>query len=100
RAAMVDFMEDTLSIVRWYLVPGNHKEAAGIAARVTNQPAERFGLLFTKSDYYRDPNMIPDLDALQRNVDMTRDLGFVKSTLDVRKYTDLTIVEEAAKRLK
>src|SRR5262245_50911454 len=93
RAAMVDFMEDTLRIVRWYLDPAHQKEVAEIAARVTKQPPERFGWLFTKSDYYRDPNMIPDLDALQRNVDMTRDLGFVKSSLDVRKYTDLTIVE-------
>jgi NitT/TauT family transport system substrate-binding protein len=100
RAAMVDFMEDTLHIVRWYLDPANHKEAAEIAARVTKQPAERFGWLFTKNDYYRDPNMLPDLDALQRNVDMTRDLGFVKTSLDVKKYTDLSIVEEAAKRLK
>jgi sulfonate transport system substrate-binding protein len=100
RAAMVDFMEDTLRIVRWYLDPANQKESAEIAARVTKQPAERFGWLFTKSDYYRDPNMIPDLDALQRNVDMTRDLGFVKSSLDIKKYTDLTLVEEAAKRLK
>jgi NitT/TauT family transport system substrate-binding protein len=100
RAAMVDFMEDTLRIVRWYLDPANQKEAAEIAARVTKQPAERFGWLFTKSDYYRDPDMIPDLDALQRNVDMTRDLGFVKSSLDIKKYSDLTLVEEAAKRLK
>ena len=100
RAAMIDFMEDTLRIVRWYLDPANQKEAAEIAARVTKQPAERFGWLFTKSDYYRDPNMIPDLDALQRNVDMTRDLGFVKSSLDIKKYTDLTLVEEAARRLK
>jgi NitT/TauT family transport system substrate-binding protein len=100
RAAMVDFMEDTLRIVRWYLDPANQKEAAEIAARATKQPAERFGWLFTKSDYYRDPDMIPDLDALQRNVDMTRDLGFVKSSLDIKKYTDLTLVEEAAKRLK
>lgn len=100
RAAMVDFMEDTLRIVRWYLDPANHKEAAEIAARVTKQPPERFGWLFTKDDYYRDPNMLPDLDALQRNVDMTRDLGFVKQSLDVKKYTDLSIVEEAAKRLK
>lgn len=100
RAAMVDFMEDTLRIVRWYLDPANHKEAAEIAARVTKQPPERFGWLFTKDDYYRDPNMLPDLAALQRNVDMTRDLGFVKQSLDVKKYTDLSIVEEAAKRLK
>jgi sulfonate transport system substrate-binding protein len=100
RAAMVDFMEDTLRIVRWYLDPANQKEAAEIAARITKQPAERFGWLFTKQDCYRDPNMLPDLDALQKNVDMTRDLGFVKSSLDVRKYADLSIVEEAAKRLK
>jgi hypothetical protein len=31
---------------------------------------------------------------------MTRDLGFVKSTLDVKSKADLSIVEEAAKRLK
>jgi NitT/TauT family transport system substrate-binding protein len=100
RAAMVDFMEDTLRIVRWYLDPANQKEAAEIAARITKQPAERFGWLFTKNDAYHDPDMLPDLEALQRNVDMTRDLGFIKSSLDVKKYSDLSIVEEAAKRLK
>jgi ABC-type nitrate/sulfonate/bicarbonate transport system substrate-binding protein len=100
RAAMVDFMEDTLRIVQWYLDPKNQKEAAEIAARVTKQPAERFSWLFTDKDYYRDPNMIPDLDALQKNLDMTKDLGFVRASLDIKKYTDLSITEEAAKRLK
>jgi NitT/TauT family transport system substrate-binding protein len=99
RAAMVDFMEDTIRIVRWYLDPKNQKEAAEIAARITKQPAERFGWLFTKDDYYRDPNMIPDLEALQRNVDMTKDLGFIKESLDVKKHSDLSIIQEAAKRL-
>jgi hypothetical protein len=27
-------------------------------------------------------------------------LGFLKQTLDIKKYTDLSLVEEAAKRLK
>ena len=31
---------------------------------------------------------------------MTKDLGFVRASFDVKKYTDLSIVEEAAKRLK
>ena len=44
--------------------------------------------------------MLPNLDALQRNVDMTHELGFVKTTLDVTKYADLSLVQEAAKRLK
>jgi len=100
RAAMVDFMEDTLRIVRFFLDEKNHTAAAEIASKLTKQPADRFGWLFTKQDYYRDLDMLPNLDALQRNVDMVRDLGFIKSTIDVKKYADLSIVEEAAKRLK
>ncbi len=100
RAAMVDFMEDTLRITQWFLDPKNHKEVMEIAGRVTKQPPARFDWLFTKRDTYRDPNMLPDLVALQKNVDMTRDLGFIRAGLDVKKYTDLSIVEEARKRLK
>ena len=100
RAAMVDFMEDTLRIVQWYLDPKNQKAAAEIAARVTKQPVERFGWLFTDKDYFRDPNMIPDLASLQKNLDMTKDLGFMRASLDIKKFTDLSITEEAAKRLK
>src|SRR5262249_33848089 len=100
RAAMVDFMEDSLRIVRWYIDPANHKEATEIASRVTKQPAERFDWIFTKNDTYRDPNMKPNLDALQKNVDMTKDLGFVRASFDVKKNSDLSIVEEAANRLK
>jgi sulfonate transport system substrate-binding protein len=100
RAAMIDFMEDSLRTVRWYLDPKNHDEVMQIAARVTKQPPERFDWVFTKKDAYRDPNMLPDLNALQRNVDMTRDLGFVRGAIDVKKHADLSLVEEAAKRLR
>jgi sulfonate transport system substrate-binding protein len=100
RAAMVDFMEDSVRIVRWYLDPKNQKEAAEIAARVTKQPVERFGWLFTVADYYRNPDMVPDLKALQSNVNITKELGLVKDHIDVEKYTDLSIVQDALKRLK
>jgi len=100
RAAMVDFMEDTLRIVRWYIDPKNQKEVMEIAAKVTKQPPERFTWLYTKQDYFRDPNMLPNLDALQSNVRMTKELGFIKSDMDVKKYADLGIVQEAAQRLK
>ena len=99
RAAMVDFMEDTLRITRWFLDPANHGEAMAIAGRLTKQPPERYDWLFTHRDAFHDRNMLPDLEALQKNVDMTHELGFVPSTLDVKKHTDLSIVEEAAKRL-
>jgi len=100
RAALVDFMEDSIRIVQWYLDPKNHKEAMEIAARVTKQPAERFDWLFTERDNYRDKNMMPNLTALQANVDLVKDLGFVKASVDIKKHSDLSIVEEAAKRLK
>ena len=100
RAAMSDFMEDALRIARWYLDPANHDEVMQIAARVTKQPAERFSWVFTKQDFYRDPNLLPNLKALQSNVNMTRELGFVKVDIDVPKFADLSFVEEAAKRLK
>jgi sulfonate transport system substrate-binding protein len=100
RAAIVDFMEDSMRIERWFLDPKNHDEAAAIASRITKQPPERFGWLFTTNDYYRSPDMRPDLIALQKNVDMTRDLGFVKDSFDVKTHSDLSLIEEAAKRLK
>jgi NitT/TauT family transport system substrate-binding protein len=100
RAAMVDFMEDTLRIVHWYLDPANHKEATEIAGRVTKQPAAQFDWLFTKQDEYHDRDMMPNLTALQGNVDLTRDLGLVRSSVDVKKIAELSIVQEAAKRLK
>ncbi len=100
RAALTDMMEDSLRIVRWYLDPANHKEAMEICARITKQPAERYAWAFTKQDNYRDPNMMPDLAALQRNVDLTRDLGFIGKGFDVTKFADLSVVQDAAKRLK
>jgi sulfonate transport system substrate-binding protein len=100
RAAMVDFMEDTLRITRWFLDPVNHNEVTEIAARITKQPPERFDWVFTRRDYYHNPDMLPDLGALQMNIDLTRDLGYVKSGVDIRKYSDLSIVKEAGERLK
>lgn len=100
RAAMVDFMEDSLRIVRWYLDPANHKEVAEICARMTKQPAERFGWVFTKQDNYRSRDMLPNLKVLQQNVNLVHDLGFVKQSVDVSKHADLSLVQEAAKRLK
>jgi NitT/TauT family transport system substrate-binding protein len=101
RAAMVDFMEDSLRVVRWYLDPKNQGEVAQIAARVTKQPPERFaGWLFTDKDYARSPDLLPDLAALQANIEVQRDLGFLKGPIDVQKYVDLSIVREAATRLK
>jgi NitT/TauT family transport system substrate-binding protein len=100
RAALVDFFEDTLRITHWYLDPKNHDEAMQIAGRLTKLPPQAFDWVFTNRDCYHDPDMLPNLDALQKNVDLTHDLGFIKASFDVKKYAELSMVQEAAKRLK
>ncbi|HEY5897883.1 MAG TPA: ABC transporter substrate-binding protein [Burkholderiales bacterium] len=105
RAAMVDFMEDSIRAARWFLDAKNHKEVVEIAARVSKRPAASFDKwLFVKAgqqgDYYRDPNMLPDLKALQANIDLQHQLGLVKATIDVAKHSDLSLAKEAAKKVK
>ncbi len=78
----------------------NRTEAIAIAARVGKQPASKFaGWLFTHRDYYHDRDGLPNLDALQSNVALLHELGFLKRDLPVRSYADLSIAEAAAKRL-
>ena len=78
RAAMIDFVEDNLRVMRWYLDPANHDAAVAIAAKLTKQPPQKFaGWLFTRRDYYRDPSMVPNVRMLQTNIDLQRDSGFL-----------------------
>jgi len=100
RAVLVDLLEDSLRIIHWYMDPQNHDAVEQIAGRVTKQPPSQFGWVFTKADYYRNPQMLPNLDALQKNVEVTHELGFVHAKLDVKSHADLSMIEEAAKRLK
>jgi len=101
RPAMVDFMEDAVRVVRWYLDPAHHDEAVQIAAKLTRQRPELFAnWLFTSKEYARSPDLLPDLAALHSNIDAQRDLGFLKGPIDVHKYADLSIVQEAAARLR
>jgi NitT/TauT family transport system substrate-binding protein len=67
---------------------------------VSKQPPSAFGFAYTKNDLYRDPNFRPNLESLQRAVDVLPELGLLKAKMDVRKYADLSYVEEAARRLK
>jgi sulfonate transport system substrate-binding protein len=100
RAAVLDLLEDTVRAYRWYHDPANHKEAVEILSKFTKLPPERLDWAFTKRDDYRDPNGIVDLPELQRNVDAVYKLGFIKSEIEVSKYADLSLVKEAAARIK
>ena len=100
RAAVVDFLEDYIRATRWFIDPANRQEAINIAASFTKIPAAQFDAwLFTKKDQYRDPSERPDIAALQRNLDATHELGFLKTAIDLKSHVDLTMLDEAAARL-
>ena len=100
RAALVDLMEDAVRAARFFTDNENREEVLKIAAKVSGAPISRLGYVLTKEDPYRDPNMMPDLPSLQRAIDVQHDVGLLKTRLDVQKYADLSLVKEAAARIK
>jgi NitT/TauT family transport system substrate-binding protein len=99
RAAMVDFLADVQIGTRWLLNPANRTAALALVSQVTKQPEANFAdWLFTHDDYFHDPDARPNLKALQANLTVQKDLGFLKQDIDVAKYADLSLVDEAAKR--
>lgn len=99
RAALVDFVQDLQIGTRWLLDPANRRDALALVSDVTKQKPSDFGAwLFTKDDYYRDPQVRPNIPALQSNLDVQKQLGFLRASIDVSKYNDLSLVNDAAAR--
>ena len=100
RAALTDYMEDYVRSLRWYLNPANHAEAVGIVAQFTRVPAAHFEpWLLGKGDQYRNPDGLPDVVAMQHDIDVQKELGFIAQPLDIKSNLDLSIVAAADKRL-
>jgi NitT/TauT family transport system substrate-binding protein len=100
RAALVDFFEDHLRAVRWFLDPAHHAEAIVIAQFVTKEPAENLDYVFTKEDIYRSPDGMPNMPAVQHEIDEMVGLGVVPQRIAVAPaYVDLSLIEEAKARL-
>jgi sulfonate transport system substrate-binding protein len=101
RAALVDYFEDELRALNWCLDPKNHTAAIALIAAFTKAPASRFdSWMFTKDDEYRDPKGMPKLADFQHAIDVEHEFGLIQNPIEVNKYTDLSLVKEAAARLK
>jgi sulfonate transport system substrate-binding protein len=102
RAAMVDFFEDEIREWHWYLDPKNRAEALQIVADFNKKPASFYdSYIWTNDkDLYHDPDDRLNVDALQRNYKTQKEAGFLNIDIDARHYADLSIVDEAAKRVK
>ena len=85
---------------RWFLDPANRTQAVQIVADFNKRPASVFSsYLFTPADFHRDPDARPNLAALQQNMKQLKELGFLKSDIDVKRYADLRFIDAAVKRV-
>jgi sulfonate transport system substrate-binding protein len=101
RAALVDFLEDNIRMRRWMFDPKTRMDAVKQLADTSKIPAEKYeSWVYTTKDYYYDPNAMVDVERLQKNVDDMQKAGIVPKTIDVKPYVDLSLVKEAAARVK
>ena len=100
RAALVDFLEDSLRFERWALDPKNHAAFVDLTAAAMKAPRETLdSYLYTDKDLYKDPNGLPNMAALQPNIDLLHTLGFFPSSFKVADYSDLGLIKEVDTRL-
>jgi len=100
RPELVDFFEDHIRAVRWFLDPANREEAVAIAMQVTKQPRADLDYAFTDADFYRSPDLVPDIAAAQREIDESVKLGLLPKDVTLSPaYVDLSLVAEAKKRV-
>ena len=101
RAAFVDFFEDEIREWHWYLDPKNRAAALKIVSDFNKKPASFYDAYIWKADkdLYHDPDDKPNVEALGRNIKAQKEAGFLNIDIDAAKVSDLSIVEEAAKRV-
>src|SRR5437868_12057695 len=74
RPILVDFFEDHIRAVRWFLNEKNRDAALDITAAVTKLPKADLAFAFTKDDFYHSPDARPELDTVQREIDRAVEL--------------------------
>ena len=100
RPAYVDFFEDYIRATRWFLDPKNHDDAVALAAEVTKLPAENLAYAFTKDDFYRSPDLRPEIPLAQKEIDESVQLGVLPKKVALSPdYVDLSLIEEAKRRI-
>ncbi|MEP9353502.1 ABC transporter substrate-binding protein [Xanthobacter sp. KR7-65] len=100
KQAVLDFFEDHVRAMRWFMDPKNKAEASALIGKFMKQPPENFEYMFTTADYYRDPFLIPNIPNLQTMVDASVKAGALPAPFQVApKHVDLSFVEEAKRRI-
>jgi NitT/TauT family transport system substrate-binding protein len=100
RPALVDFFEDHIRALHWFLDPAHHDAAVDIAQAVTKMHREDVAYVFTHDDSYRSPDALPDVSATQQAINHDLELGVIpKGITVVPAYLDLSLAADAKARI-
>lgn len=100
RAAIVDYLTDAMRATRWFLDPANHAAAIAIVAGVTKEPRANIDYAFTGADVGRSPDLVPNVKAVQEEIDTAASLKLLPAAVAVAPdHVDLSMIEEAKARL-
>ncbi len=98
RPAVVDMLTDHMAAIRWFLDPANRNEALAMMHDFTKQSLQSLDYAFSKEDVYRSPDLMPVIPPIQKDIDIAVTMKMLPASIDVSKYVDLSMVEEAKKR--
>ena len=100
RAAMIDFMQDMLRERASCLIRPITPTLSRSSPTSPNSARQARQLAVHQARFLPRPDLRPDLRALQANVDQLHKEGSLKQSIEVQKYADLSMLEEALKRPK
>jgi ABC-type nitrate/sulfonate/bicarbonate transport system substrate-binding protein len=91
------FFDDYYRFLRYALDPKNRDEMIGISTKLLNSPPDVEKTLWnTKDDFYRDPNGLPNIDAMKREMATLKEYNLIPSEVDLDKWVDLSFIRKAA----
>ncbi|HXQ51609.1 MAG TPA: ABC transporter substrate-binding protein [Stellaceae bacterium] len=100
RPALVDFLEDDMRSVRWFLDPANREEALAIAGAVTKESRAALDYVFGPGDLYHSPDLLPIIPSVQKDIDQAVAMKLLPARIVVDPaYVDLSLVADAKARL-
>jgi len=103
-AALIDFMEDHMRMRQWMTStdPKTRAQVLGVLSEQLHQPVKNFEdwAFLPKGGQYSDPLLKIDVARMQKNIDDIKAAGILKDSIDAKKYVDMSLADEAAKRFK
>jgi NitT/TauT family transport system substrate-binding protein len=100
RPAVVDLFADFMGAVRWFMAAENREAALDIAQAVTKQSRGSLAHVFTGRDLYHSPDLMPNVPSVQKDIDEAVEMKVLPARVETApKYVDLSMIEEAKKRL-